>query len=80
MIIDSLSVGGARLSGSGTFDTGERVQILFEVDGAPIDVSAEVVRVEHQDILIDRIAVRFDELTTEEHNAIERLVELVCAR
>lgn len=43
MTIESLSISGARLSGSGTFGMGERVQVLFEVDGAPIDVTAEVV-------------------------------------
>jgi hypothetical protein len=57
--IDDISAGGALLIGPLTLSIGERVQILFEVDQRPLDVSAEVVRVERLDMMNDRVAVRF---------------------
>jgi hypothetical protein len=77
MTIDSLSLGGARLSGPATFARDERVQVLFDIEGTPLDIAAEVVRVEHQDIVIDRIAVRFVSLTQPQRAAIRHLVQRV---
>ncbi len=57
--IEDISAGGASLIGPLTLSVGERVQILFEVDQRPLDVSADVVRVERLDMMLDRVAVRF---------------------
>jgi hypothetical protein len=74
MVIEDISLGGARLAGPGTFQKDEQVQILFEIGGVPMEVAAEVVRVEHEDILSDRIAVRFLALAPEQRNTIRGLV------
>jgi hypothetical protein len=75
MTIESLSVTGARLAGPSTFDVGERIQILFEIEGTPLDVAGEVVRVEHQDMVNDRIAVRFVDVEDTDVALIRRLVK-----
>jgi hypothetical protein len=72
--IESLSISGARLAGQLTVDTGEIVQILFEVDGHPIEVDGEVLRVESRDLYRDQISVRFGELTTATRTLITQLV------
>jgi hypothetical protein len=70
VVISSISLGGARLVGEITVAMGERVQILFEIDQQPLEVEAEVVRVEMVDMATDHIAVRF--VTTSE--AAKRLI------
>ena len=72
--IDSISTSGARLAGPLTLDVGERVQIMFEIDGRPVDVHAEVVRREPRDITMDNIAVRFTDLTDDARAAIHAAV------
>lgn len=72
--IENISVGGCSLVGPITLSVGDRVQILFEVDGSPIDVSAEVVRADHLDIVNDRIAVKFLDVQDAAHELIQRLV------
>ena len=74
LFIDNISVGGCSLVGPITLVVGDRVQILFEVDDTPIDVSAEVVRAERVDILNDRVAVKFIDVQAGTHELIERLV------
>jgi hypothetical protein len=59
MTVESLSLGGARLCGVGTFEMGELVTVDLELDGQPIQATAEVIRVEHKSFDTDRIAVRF---------------------
>jgi c-di-GMP-binding flagellar brake protein YcgR len=80
--IENISVGGCSLVGAITLAIGERVQILFEVDDTPIDVSAEVVRADHLDILNDRISVMFIDVREATREMIQRLVaralELAC--
>ena len=73
--IESISFGGARLAGPLTLVIGERVSVLFEVDGSPIEVAATVVRVDRQDITIDRIAIAFDEISDETRALLRRLVD-----
>ena len=73
-VIESLSTSGARLVGPLTLDRGERVAVLFEAGGHPIDVRGEVVRVERQTISQDRVAIRFVDLEGESLEAIRRLV------
>lgn len=72
--IESISVGGARLAGPLTLEVGERVQLLFELEGTPIDVEGEVVRVDRPDIMTDRVAVAFRNLTVTSRAVIEQLV------
>lgn len=72
--IENISVGGCSMVGPITLFVGDRVQILFEVDGSPIDVSAEVIRAEHLDILNDRIAVKFVDVQPPTRELIQRLV------
>jgi hypothetical protein len=59
MMISSISLGGARLVGEITVTVGERVQLLLELDHQPVELDAEVVRVEMVDMATDHIAVRF---------------------
>jgi len=72
--IENISVGGCSLVGPSTLSVGDRVQILFEVDGSPIDVSAEVIRAERVDIMNDHIAVKFIDVEDATHERIQRLV------
>ena len=80
LTIENISTGGAHLVGPLAVDLGERVQILFEVDGHPIEVAGEVIRTEMRDMITDRVSVKFvdvDDETTEllrqfVHGAIER--------
>ena len=74
LTISSLSVGGARLVGPLSLDRGERIQILFEIDGRPVEVSGEVVRVEKQDMMTDRISVRFVDVPDDVRELIQMLV------
>src|SRR5258705_3238528 len=71
--IESLSISGARMVGPLTLDRGERVTIMFEAAGHPIEVRGEVVRVERQTISDDRVAIRLVELSDETRDAIRRL-------
>lgn len=75
LTIVSLSLGGARLVGSISVDVGERVQILFEFDGQPVDVEGEVVRTESLDMATDHIAVRFVSLTSKAKESIRAMVD-----
>jgi hypothetical protein len=72
--IESISLGGARLAGPLTLASGERIQLLFEIDGRPIEVFGDVIRVDRQDINTDHIAVKFVELTAETRELIRDLV------
>jgi len=72
--IESISVGGARLVGPLTLEVGETVQILFELEGTPIDVEGQVARVDRQDIMTDRVAVAFKNLSAEARASIQQLV------
>ncbi len=82
--IESISTGGARLVGPTTLGVGERVQILFEIDGTPIDVEGVVVRAERQDFVNDRVAVRFENLSDAMrafiHQLVARVMDLACER
>lgn len=77
LAIDSISVGGARLVGEITVQIGERVQILFEIDGHPVDVKAEVVRAEQIDLATAHIAVRLLELSHETSELLRKLVQRI---
>lgn len=59
-----------------TLEVGERVQVLFEVEGTPIDVEARVIRAERQDIINDRVAVAFENLSGEKRSLIHQLVSI----
>lgn len=82
--IESISAGGARLVGPITLGVGERVQLVFEIDGTPIDIEGEVVRAQRQDIVNDRVAVRFENLSNATrafiHQLVERVLDLECDR
>jgi len=77
LAIDSVSVGGARLIGEITVQVGEQVQILFEIEGQPLDVKAEVVRAEQIDMATDHIAVRFVKLSAKTTELLRALVERI---
>lgn len=72
--IESISVSGARLAGPLALDVGERVHLLFEMDGHPVEVTGEVVRVDRQDLASDHIAVRFIEVAEDTRALIRDLV------
>jgi hypothetical protein len=73
--IQRISTGGARLVGPLTLEVGERVQVLFELEGTPIDVEGEVVRVERPDIVNDHVAVAFRNLSDSSRTLIHELVQ-----
>jgi len=73
--IESVSIGGARLAGPMSLAQGERVQILFEVNGRPIDVEAEVVRLMERTFDHDRVAVRFVKIDPSARELIRIMVE-----
>lgn len=76
LTIASISLGGARMVGTITVEIGERIQILFDVEGHPVDVSGEVVRTEMIDMATDHIAVRFVDVSSDAKDLIRRLVEI----
>jgi hypothetical protein len=80
MTIESLSVGGARIIGELTVDRGDRVQILFDIAGRPVEVFGEVVRVDKRDIATDRVSVRFVDVAVETRDLIRELVREVIER
>lgn len=73
-LIESISVGGARLVGPLTLDAGEHVQLLFELEGTPVDVEGVVVRAERHDIMNDRVAISFKNLSDTARVLIHQLV------
>ncbi len=73
--IVSVSLGGARLHGEITVQLGERIRVLFEVDGRPIDTDCEVVRVEKVDMATDKIAIRFIDVDATTKIALRHLVD-----
>lgn len=72
--LDRLTTSGARLSGPVTVDAGERLEILFEISGRPYEATAEVISVEHETLLIDRVVVRFVDLDPHSRDAIRALL------
>jgi hypothetical protein len=76
-LIESLSVGGAKLIGPLTVARGERISILFEVDGSPVDVTGEVIRAESFDLETDHVAVRFVGITDTARRLIRDLVSQI---
>lgn len=60
--IERISVGGARFVGPLTLQAGDHVQLLFELEGTPVDVEGVVV-VERHDIINDRVAISFKNLS-----------------
>jgi hypothetical protein len=76
-LIESLSVGGAKLIGPLTVGRGERISILFEVDHAPVEVAAEVIRAESFDLETDHVAVRFIGMTDTSRRLIRDLVSQI---
>ncbi len=73
-LIESISVGGARLIGPVTLAVGEHVQLLFELEGTPIEVEGVVVRADRQDTMNDRVAVTFKNLSTATQGLLHQLV------
>jgi hypothetical protein len=76
LTIVSLSLSGARLIGEITLAVGEQVDVLFEIDGHPVDVTGEVVRATKLDIATDEVAVRFLAVT----DAARQLIREAVAR
>ena len=72
--IDSISLGGARLTGQFALDPTERIQILFEFEGDLVWVTGDVIRVEARDLFCDRVAVRFVDLAGEARELVRKLV------
>ena len=73
LVLESISTIGAQLVGPLTLEIGDLVELLFALDAHPIRVSAQVVRVEREDIVMDRIAVRFLGLGNEARASIHGL-------
>lgn len=72
--IESISIGGARLAGPLTLEADEAVQVLFEIDGRPLDVRAEVIRVVARSFGRDVVLVRFVDLSDDNREAIREMV------
>jgi len=73
-MIENLSVGGARLSGSLPLTLGEHIVISFVLDGVPLVVTAEVVRIHTEDLLTDQVAVEFVEPSPVAVSSIESFI------
>jgi hypothetical protein len=74
-VIERLSSAGARLVGPLAVSVGESIQILLDIDGRPLDLRAEVVDVSRDQLLSDRIAVRFVDIEDEAADAIRDAIE-----
>ena len=77
--IESLSIGGARLAGPLTLNNDEPVQILFELDGHPLDVRGEVIRVVDRTLDRDIVLVRFVDLADHARELIREMVRRTLA-
>lgn len=75
--IDDLSTSGARLSGALTLVLHERIGLSIVLEGAPIEVEAEVVRVHTADLVTDQAAVRFIDLPAHCRDALAQFVSTV---
>lgn len=75
LTIASISLGGARMVGAITVEVGERVQILFDVDGQPVALDCEVLRRVMIDMATDHIAVRFIDVKDDAAELIRRLIQ-----
>lgn len=73
--IENISVGGARIVGPITLDQGERIQILFEMDGLPVELKAEVVSIVTRTFESDRVLVRFVEVEPTMRDSIRAMVQ-----
>lgn len=72
--IHNLSVTGAKLEGPLALARGERIRVVFECEGERVELVAEVVRVDSEDLMTDQIAARFSSPTDEAQSVILRLV------
>jgi len=73
--IESISFAGVCLVGALTVSVGEMVQLLLEVDGTPIDVDGEVVRVVRRDVTTDRVAIAFRNVSATTRPVIQQIVQ-----
>ena len=71
----NVSITGAKLEGPLALNKGEQIKIRFQSEGKSIEVVAEVVRVDTEDLLSDQIAARFLDLTPDAHAAIQEIVD-----
>lgn len=71
---ESISVGGVRLLGPLTLEAGEHVQLLFELEGTPVDLEGVVVRSERHDVINDLVAISFKNLPDAARELIQQLV------
>ena len=74
MSVDRLSISGASLVGPLTVDRGECMQVMFEIDGHPVEITAEVVRVEARGLMVDHVVVRFVDISEHARELIHELV------
>ena len=75
LTLTSISLGGARLAGVITVAVGERIRILFELEGQQVDLDAEVVRVQMVDMSSEHIAARFIALDSDSTELVRRMVQ-----
>jgi hypothetical protein len=74
MSVDRLSISGASLAGPLSVDRGEHVQIMFEIDGHPIELTGLVIRVEARGLMADQVAVEFVDVPEPARALIDGLV------
>ena len=74
MMMEDLSLGGARFVGPVQVQLGERVHVQFDLAARTIDLVSEIVRVELRDMAADRVSVRFVEVPDSARAAIEKHV------
>lgn len=72
--IHNLSVTGAKLEGPLALARGERIKVVFECEGERVELVAEVVRVDSEDLMTDQIAARFISPSDEAQSVIQHLV------
>lgn len=72
--IESISLGGMRLVGPLTLSVGEKVQVLLDLDGTPLDIEGEAIHVVRHDVTTDRAAIAFRNLSASTRLVIRELV------
>jgi c-di-GMP-binding flagellar brake protein YcgR len=71
----NISVTGAKLEGPLALKLHQRISIRFQSDATCVELEAEVVRVDTPDLMVDQIAVRFIDPSSDARDAIGEIVK-----
>lgn len=71
----NVSVTGAKLEGPLALKLHQRISIKFESGDLSAEVEAEIVRVDTPDLLIDQIAARFVDPSSEARDVLRQIID-----